>query len=192
MHTAKLNSAVWYTPWSLTPKCASHCGVRLLWKCLCSCFWIRFVFSAEQIKKNSLNLFFHGSCVPTAEQSFLYILFFWLCSVTHILELDSAEGCTPRSLTPQRDAHRGAWLCGMMHTVESDSAGWCTLRSLLKSRISRRNWKQIQKYFRLFIRVQIMKINWGRKSRDTVPLRPFWKFSAVSTEFVYVKSTKST
>ena len=52
----------------------------------------------------------------------------WLCGVIHTTELDSAKGCTLRSLTPPWDAHRGAWL-----------AVWCTPQSFLKSWISKPN-----------------------------------------------------
>ena len=60
---------------------------------------------------------------------------FWLSGVMHTAESDSAVGCekfwsldssvwyTPWSLTPWRDAYRGAWL-RVMHTAE-----WCTLRT---------------------------------------------------------------
>ena len=61
----------------------------------------------------------------------------WLRCVMHTAELDSAVGCTPQSLTPWWQAHRGARLCGGMHTAELfekfwslDSAVWCTPRSL--------------------------------------------------------------
>ena len=48
----------------------------------------------------------------------------------HTPEFDSAEGCTPQSLTPRRDAHRRVGLCGGMHTPEFDSAEGCTPQSL--------------------------------------------------------------
>ena len=61
----------------------------------------------------------------------------WLRCVMHTAELDSAVGCTPQSLTPWWQAHRGARLCGGMHTAELfekfwslDSEVWCTPRSL--------------------------------------------------------------
>ena len=38
----------------------------------------------------------------------------------HAKEIDSVIGCTPRSLTRWRDAHRVVWLHGMHNTVESD------------------------------------------------------------------------
>ena len=61
----------------------------------------------------------------------------WLRRVMHTEELDSAEGCTLQSLTPQWNAHRGAfweilitWLPGVMHTAELDSTVGCTPGSL--------------------------------------------------------------
>ena len=64
----------------------------------------------------------------------------WLRGVMHTAESDSAEWCTPRSLTPRCDAQRGVfwgscypWLRGMMHTTELDSAVGCTPQTFLRT-----------------------------------------------------------
>ena len=111
---------------------------------------------------------------------------YWLCGVMHTAELDSAEGCTPCSLTPlwvckpwSFSGTLFSWLGGEMHIAESDSAVRCTLRSFLKIWISGRNQNQIYKYFSLFYRGLDGFKSWkngGRKSHDTLPLRDFLLF----------------
>ena len=49
------------------------------------------------------------------------------------VQFDSTVWCTPRSLTPRWDAHRGACLCGGKHIEELDSAVGCTPRSFLRN-----------------------------------------------------------
>ena len=82
------------------------------------------------------------------------------------VELDSAEGCTPRSLTLWYDAHLGAQLRSGMHTAE-----------LFKnSNISAKSKNRIRKYFSPFIRGLDGFESWKsgcQKSCDTLPLSSF-------------------
>ena len=57
-------------------------------------------------------------------------------------------GCTPQSLTPRWDAHRGV----IKNFRSLDSPVWCTPRSFLKIQISLWNWNRIRKFSSLFIR----------------------------------------
>ena len=115
----------------------------------------------------------------------------------HTAELDSVEGCTPRSLTQlgdahsgfktkfwsqtqQRDAHLGAWLLGSLHTLELDSAVWCTQQSLTP------HWDATPQSLNEFENILAClsgflmgfqfnhENNVGKKSCDTVPLNKFY------------------
>ena len=64
----------------------------------------------------------------------------WLPGAMHTTEIDSDVGCTPQSLTPRYEAHRGVfweswcpWLRSVMHNAELDSAVGSTPRSQTSS-----------------------------------------------------------
>ena len=75
----------------------------------------------------------------------------WLRGVMHTAELDSAVGSTPRSLTPQWDAHRGFFFkFEYLSKIESE-------------------FKNTLACFRGPDGFQSWKKTGGRKSRDTLP-----------------------
>ena len=105
---------------NLTPRCASHGGVKIL-----------VIASQKNFFKSFLSC---NMCSPL--KGFLPTVplrptrdsqkfWFWLRSV----QFDSAV-C---SLTPRCDTHRGAWLRGGMHNEELNSAVWCTPWSFLSN-----------------------------------------------------------
>ena len=88
-----------------------------------------------------------------------------MCSMFLQCAMHTTKWCTPQSLAPRFDAHRGVGLHSMMHPAESDSGMifcswllridstvWCTPHSFSKVQLSFRNWKIIWKYFSLFVR----------------------------------------
>ena len=101
-----------------TSWCAWHQGVKILSFFKSFLSWYMYIFTPKRIYpdcpfKNNQRL--SKILILTPRCAFL------LRGVMPTTELDSTVRCTPRSLTPPWDAHRGAWLCGMMHTAKSDS-----------------------------------------------------------------------
>ena len=145
MHTAELDSTEGCTLWSLSPRCASHHGIRLLQNVRFLVFEFKTSFNyvykkIYSVKKiPSKNLWRHYREIT--------IIKFRIKTDTWQVT-DSTVWCTLRGLTLGMmhtaeflytffmtllcDAHRRTWLRGRggMHTAELDSMGWCTPGSL--------------------------------------------------------------
>ena len=100
-----------------TPRCVWHCRVKKF----CSAnkfffflqifFFMIFVFTPKRISPDcpfESNQRLSKISILTPQCAF------WLWRVMHTAELNSPIRCTPRSSTPQNDAHRGVWLCSAM------------------------------------------------------------------------------
>ena len=115
-----------------TSWCAWHQGVKILSFFKSFLSWYMYIFTPKRISPD---------CPFKSNQRLSKILIltprcaFLLRGVMPTTELDSTVRCTPRSLTPPWDAHRGAWLCGMMHTAKSDSTVCITLWSQTTSKM---------------------------------------------------------
>ena len=93
-------------------------------------------FKVKKILETICDLQYHFHNNILRHHRDITIVKFWIKTDTWQVT-DSAVWCTPRSLTPQYDAHCGIRLRGGMHTAEffqmlcfHDSAVWCTPRSL--------------------------------------------------------------
>ena len=74
------------------------------------------VWSKKDSTMCDLQYNFHSNILRLHRE--ISIVKFWI--KTDIWQVTgSAVWCTPWSLTPRREAHRGVWLCGGMDTTES-------------------------------------------------------------------------
>ena len=90
MRSTESDSAVWCTPWSLTPRWDAH--HRVFWELFI--LWLRSVMHTTEIDSAVWCTLHSAHCRA------------WLRSGMHTAELDSGVWCTPQSLIPRWDPHR--------------------------------------------------------------------------------------